>query len=100
MSPEIILLAIGCYLFCGIEEKIYRIKTGDWRVGNYEYDFSKELPEFIFVPQNTNYDQVIGVFGNRYFLQRTHRVKRRQEYDGKKYYFDRELLYISKALSN
>ncbi len=65
MSPEIILLAIGCYLFCGIDEKVYRIKTGDWRVGSYDYDFKKELSEFTFTPNETTYEQVINKFGKK-----------------------------------
>lgn len=100
MSPEVIIVAIGCYLFCGISEKIYRIETGDWRTGGMDTDFQKELSEFVFVPNETSYEQVIEKFGNRYFLQRTHRVIRRQEYNARNYYFNREVLYIYRKRYN
>lgn len=51
MSPEIILLAIGCYLFCGIEEKAYKIKTGDWRSGGIKNSFDDKLSNNQFVPR-------------------------------------------------
>lgn len=94
MSPEIILLAIGCYLFCGIDEKVYRIKTGDWKKGGIENNFEDKLSDFSFIPQKTTYDQVLEKFGNGYTYQRTHRVIRRLEYNGKNYYFNRELVFI------
>lgn len=93
MSPEIILLAIGCYLFCGVSEKVYRIKTGDWRKGNGEYNFEKELSEFNFVPNETTHEQVLEKFGERFIWQRSHAVIRKQNYNGKTYYVNRELLY-------
>ena len=63
-------------------------------------DFQKELSEFVFVPNETSYEQVIEKFGNRYFLQRTHRVIRRQEYNARNYYFNREVLYIYRKRYN
>lgn len=94
MSPEIILVAIGCYLFCGIEEKIYRIKTGDWRTAGIKTNFENKLSEFSFIPQKTTYEEVLEKFSNEYTYQRTHRLLRRQEYNGKIYYFNREVKYV------
>lgn len=94
MSPEILIVAIGCYLFCGIEEKIYRIKTGDWRTGSIHDDFNDKLSNFSFVPMETTYEQVIEAFGNTYARQRTHRVIRTQIYDDKKYYFNKEVRFV------
>jgi hypothetical protein len=94
MSPEIILLAIGCYLFCGVEEKIYRIKTGDSREGRLDIDFEKELSEFKFIPNKTTYEQILEKFGKEYIEQQTHKVIRRQIYNGEKYYFNKELNYV------
>ena len=93
MSPEIILLAIGCYLFCGVEEKIYRIKTGDWKSGSIDIDFKKDLSEFSFTVNKTKYDQVLAKFGMDYVEQRTHRVIRKQKYNEATYYFNREVRY-------
>jgi hypothetical protein len=93
MNAEIILLAIGCYLFCGIEEKIYRLKTGDWKTGTIDYDFQKELSEFAFIPNETMYEEVVKKFREKKW-QRTHRVIRKQKYNGNTYYFNRELSYV------
>lgn len=94
MSPEIILLAIGCYLFCGVEEKVYKIKTGDWWESGIKTNFENELNAISFIPQKTTYNDVIQIFKNGYSKQRTHRLLRRQEYDGKAYYFNREVRYV------
>lgn len=94
MSPEIILLAIGCYLFCGVEEKVYRIKTGDWNKGTIDYDFRKELSEFAFIPNETTYEEVVKKFGREYIEQNTLRVIRKQKYNGNTYYFNKKLRYV------
>lgn len=93
MSPEIILVAIGCYLFCGLEEKAYRLKTGDWKSGSIDIDFKKDLSEFSFTVNKTKYDQVLAKFGMDYVEQRTHRVIRKQKYNEATYYFNREVRY-------
>lgn len=94
MSPEILLVAIGCYLFCGIDEQWYKWQTGDYRGGNISYNFEKELSDFTFVPKETTYSKVIEIFGKNFAQQRTHRVIRKQKYDGETYYFNRELHYV------
>ena len=53
MSPEIILLAIGCYLFCGVEEKIYRIKkTGIGNLGLLTLILKKVIRIFFYSKNN------------------------------------------------
>jgi hypothetical protein len=94
MSPEIILLAIGCYLFCGVEEKIYRIKTGDWVEAGYYTNLEKDISEFSFIPKQTTYEEVIEKFGKNYTAQRTHKVIRKQKYNEEIYYFNKELRYV------
>lgn len=100
MSPEIILLAIGCYLFCGVEEKIYRIKTGDWRETENYPDLEKKISETNFIPKVTTYENILEKFGVEYTEQRTHRVIRRQKYNGNINYFDKELRYVYRKVNS
>jgi hypothetical protein len=100
MSPEILLVVIGCYLFCGIDEQWYRWRTGDYRGENISYNFEKELSDFTFVSKETTYEQIIEKFGKNYTRQRTHKVIRKQKYNGSIYYFNKELIYVYRKVYN
>ena len=100
MSAEVILLAIGCYLFCGINEKIHLMKTGDWREGGNSPQLEKKISEFSFIPSVTTYENIIEKFGIAYTEQRTHRVIRKQKYNGITNYFDKEVRYVYRRVNS
>lgn len=100
MSPEILLVVIGCYLFCGIDEQWYQWRTGDYRGENISYNFEKELSNFTFVSKETTYEQIIEKFGKNYTRQRTHKVIRKQKYNEGIYYFNKELIYVYRKVHN
>ncbi|HMV41970.1 MAG TPA: hypothetical protein PK079_23215 [Leptospiraceae bacterium] len=100
MSVEVILLAIGCYLFCGINDKIHLMKTGDWREGGNYTNLEETIQKLTLAPNETSYEWIIEKIGKNFARQRTHRVIRKQKYNGIVYYFNKELRYINRTGHN